>query len=105
TGATGAQGVTGPAGASMNPMKIALLRWWNANQTGITFAVGTNPRGIACDGTNLWVANQGSNSVTKLLAATGALVGTYTVGTVPLGVAYDGANVWVTNYSSNNVTK
>jgi DNA-binding beta-propeller fold protein YncE len=31
-----------------------------------TFAVGSLPNGIAFDGTHLWVANQGSNSVTEL---------------------------------------
>jgi YVTN family beta-propeller protein len=60
---------------------------------------------VAFDGTNIWVANSGSNTVTKLLAATGALVGTYPVGSFPFGVAFDGANIWVTNEGSNTVSK
>lgn len=43
--------------------------------------------------------------MTKLLAATGAVVGTYPVGSNPYGVAFDGPNIWVTNTGSNNVTK
>ena len=40
-----------------------------------TFAVGTNPSGIAFDGANLWVANEGSDTVTKLLASSGVTPG------------------------------
>jgi len=39
--------------------------------------VGSYPRGIAFDGTNIWVANQNSNNVSKLLASSGMVVGTY----------------------------
>ena len=46
-----------------------------------------------------------SDNVTKLNAATGAVVGTYAVGDGPYGIAFDGANIWVANYDSDNVTK
>ena len=36
--------------------------------------------GIAFDGVNIWVANYGSNNVSKLRASDGALLGTYAVG-------------------------
>ena len=62
-----------------------------------TYSVGTYPAGLAFDGTNIWVANNGSNSVTKLLASTGAVVGTIAVGSAPIGVAFDGSNMWVAN--------
>jgi hypothetical protein len=48
------------------------------------------------DDTNIWVANQGSSGVTKLLASTGAVVGNYAVGGGATGVAFDGTNIWVT---------
>ncbi|HZW91764.1 MAG TPA: hypothetical protein VFF64_02220 [Candidatus Eremiobacteraceae bacterium] len=60
--------------------------------------------GVAFDGTNIWVANSGSGSVTELLASSGAVVGTYSVGGNPQGVAFDGTNIWVAN-GSNSVTK
>jgi DNA-binding beta-propeller fold protein YncE len=31
-----------------------------------TFGVGDSPQGVAFDGTNIWVANAGSNTVSKL---------------------------------------
>jgi uncharacterized repeat protein (TIGR03803 family) len=50
---------------------------------------------VAFDGTNIWVANQKGNTVTKLLASTSATVGTLSVGTAPFGAAFDGGNIWV----------
>jgi YVTN family beta-propeller protein len=67
--------------------------------------VGSNPWGVAFDGANIWVANSGSNNVTKLLAATGALLGTFPVGSNPKAVAFDGANIWVANWGSKSVSK
>jgi hypothetical protein len=43
-------------------------------------------------------------NVTKLLASSGAVVGTYPAGNA-MAVAFDGANLWVANYASNSVTK
>ncbi len=88
-----------------NLQQIALLRWYDANQTGTTFTVGTNPSGIAFDGANIWVVNSGSNTVTKLKAADGSLVGTYSVGRYPIGIAFDGVNIWVANSVGHSVTK
>jgi DNA-binding beta-propeller fold protein YncE len=53
----------------------------------------------------MWIANGGSNNVTKLRASDGEVLGTFPVGTNPAGVAFDGASIWVGNIGSNNVTK
>jgi uncharacterized protein (TIGR03437 family) len=66
-------------------------------QTSIAYPVGSSPVGVAFDGTYIWVANSNSNNVTKLLATTGATVGTYAAGTGPEGIAFDGENIWVVN--------
>lgn len=90
------------------PQQIALLRWYPAIQTGATFAVGNHPEGMAFDGTDLWIANSADNSVTKLRASDGAVLGTFTAlggGTVPDAVAFDGANIWVTDGNSAEVTE
>jgi YVTN family beta-propeller protein len=58
-----------------------------------------SPVGLAFDGANIWVTNSTSDTVTKLLASTGAALGTYPVGGNPLGIAFDGINIWVTNTS------
>jgi DNA-binding beta-propeller fold protein YncE len=52
----------------------------------------------------MWVANQVSNTVTKVLAKDGSIQGTFIVGQKPVGVAFDGNNIWVTNQGSNSVT-
>ncbi len=62
-----------------------------------TFTVGFQPLGIAFDGANIWVANRGDGSVTKLKASDGTVLGTFIVHDGgPYGVAFDGANIWVT---------
>jgi hypothetical protein len=43
--------------------------------------------------------------VTKILASTGAVVGTYSAGNGAISAAFDGANMWVVNQNSNTVTK
>ena len=65
-------------------------------ETSVSYPAGISPAGIVFDGANIWVTG-GSNTVTKLLASTGAIVGTYLVGLYPYGVAFDGANIWVVN--------
>jgi DNA-binding beta-propeller fold protein YncE len=72
---------------------------------------------LAFDGANIWVADNASNTVTKLRASDGACAGvanppgsdvsacSVAVGSQPYGVAFDGANIWVTNYNSSTVSK
>ena len=43
--------------------------------------------------------------MTKLLASSGAVVGTYPAVNSPQGIAFDGANIWVANAGNNTVTK
>jgi outer membrane protein assembly factor BamB len=60
-----------------------------------TFAVGTDPQGIAFDGANMWVANQKSNNITKLRVSDGAVLGTYTTASQSSNVVFDGTYIWV----------
>jgi len=54
----------------------------------------------------VWVANTGSNTVTKLNVSSGSTIGTYSAGNGPYGIAVDASgNVWVTNVNDNTVTK
>jgi YVTN family beta-propeller protein len=95
----------GPAGvAAANPLQVALLRWFPADQS-VTLTVGTNPNGIAFDGADIWVANFSSSTVSKVQASTGLVIGAVTVGSGPSAVAFDGANIWVTNQKSTTVSK
>jgi YVTN family beta-propeller protein len=54
---------------------------------------------------NVWVANYGSNTVTKIRASDAKVLGTFPVGTEPAGMAFDGANVWVANDGGGTVSK
>jgi len=67
--------------------------------------VGTNPNGMAFDGTDLWVSNYGSDNVYKVSPSSSSVVGSSTVGSGPRGVVFDGTFIWVANYLSNTVTK
>jgi Leucine-rich repeat (LRR) protein len=69
-----------------------------------TYSVGTYPREICFDGTNIWITNE-SGTVTKLRTSDGSVLATYSVGTTPQGICFDGTNIWVTNKGNNNVTK
>ena len=62
------------------------------------------PVAVAVDGNrNGWVANQSSNTVTKV-SADGSSYTDYVTGQGPSGVAVDGANnVWVANYHGNSL--
>ena len=77
-----------------------------------TVNVGTNPSGMAFDGTNIWVTNQGSDNVIVILAATGAIQNTFPVGPPLLGssygpsaIAFDGTHMWITNSNTNTVVR
>ncbi len=93
----------GVTSSTKNPLQVAILHWYNANQTA-SFAV-FNPFGVAFDGANIWVTSFGSDNVAKLRASDGATLGTFAVGSLPDAVAFDGANIWVANELSNTVSK
>jgi YVTN family beta-propeller protein len=69
-----------------------------------TFALGSEPAGIAYDGSTLWIANSGSNTVVRVRPADGGVIATYAVGKGPLGVAFDGASMWSANFGSDSVS-
>jgi len=69
-----------------------------------TYTVGKQPNGMAFDGANIWVANEGTNTVSKVRASDGAILGTYTVGYFPRSMAFDGTNIWIAG-QQNTVSK
>jgi len=85
------------------------------NQIGVSYeglvqtvAVGKGPNSVAVsqDGTKVYVANSGSNSVSVIDTASGFIAATIGVGSAPYGVAAspDGSSVYVANSSSNTVS-
>ena len=67
---------------------------------------GMSASAIAFDGTHMWVLinSFSGRGVTKINAATGAVVAFYTTGD-PASIVFDGTNVWITNVSYVSVTK
>ncbi len=109
-GQTGATGPAGPPGASLNPLQIALLRWYPALQTGGRVAVAGVPNKLAFDGTNIWVTELVAPAglpgvVQKISVSTGVAGPPITVGINPYGIAFDGESVWVANGSDNTVQR
>jgi Collagen triple helix repeat (20 copies) len=120
TGAPGATGPAGPAGPTgppgpqgpsgppaPNPLQVAILHWYQANQTGLDFPLTGNPFALAFDGANIWASNCTSptGTVTKFRASDGANLGAFTVGNCPNALAFDGANIWSANLDSHDLTK
>lgn len=117
TGATGAQGATGnqgpmgpqgPAGTpgnGLNLMQVATLRWFQANQSGRTVTVGSQPSAMVFDGSNVWVCNTGTTTVTEVRAYDGAVLNTINLNNIntnfsatnvqPTGITFDGKNLWI----------
>jgi DNA-binding beta-propeller fold protein YncE len=105
TGAS-AQQLTGNGAPPLsNPLKVALLKWYQANTVSTTFPVGTQPQGVAFDGASIWVANQMDNTLTKISANDGTVLGTFGADQKPIGVAFDGANLWVGHEIGIGVSK
>lgn len=82
----------------------------NGSVVSTTTLPGTSvPEGMVYDSVHnaVWVAQPAANTVTKINAATGAIVGTYAVGTTPREVTYDPVRdfVWVSNTGSTTVQK
>jgi hypothetical protein len=71
-----------------------------------TVTVGNNPSFPVFDGTNIWVPNFNSNTVTVVRASTGAVLSTLTGNGLsgPTGTAFDGERILVTNNNGNSVS-
>jgi len=68
-------------------------------------AVGDGPAGMTFAGGYLWVANNGSNTISKLQSSDGSVVNTFAVARGPFGVVFDGANIWVASTGAGAVSK
>jgi YVTN family beta-propeller protein len=118
---TGAVVGTFPAGDAANQVLFDGLAIWVTNQfsgvtkhdpdTGAILATYTSadgistPYGLAFDGTHMWVANYGNDTVTKIDASTGNVVGSFPAGGPgPYLMAYDGRHILVTHADGSTVS-
>jgi hypothetical protein len=84
--------------------RAALGQFWT-NQGGTALAlttVGANPSEVAFDGADLWVANQNSNTVSRVRASDGKLLETWTGATEAYGVLAAMGKVFVDGASIPN---
>ncbi|KUL31129.1 beta-N-acetylglucosaminidase domain-containing protein [Streptomyces regalis] len=88
------------SGASVSSIDLAA-------GTTKNIAVGNNPGEVvvSADGRTAYAANQGSNTVSVIDVAGGAVTATVAVGKVPSGLALtpDGGTLWVANYTDGTV--
>ena len=72
-----------------------------------TIPTGTSPGAFAFDGTNIWVANSGSNTVSRILASctTPCTAVSFAVGSNPWGITFDGKYIRVANHNDGTVSK
>lgn len=70
-----------------------------------TVKVGDHPTGLAFDGENVWVVNSHDDTVTKVRAKDGVVLGTFPVPDSPGLATFDGENIWVTHAGEDVVSK
>jgi YVTN family beta-propeller protein len=75
-----------------------------SGSAGISLNMPGNHYGIAFDGTNVWVTNNGSNTVSKIQPSTMTVLATYSTGSQPYGIVFDGTTMWVSNQGSGTIT-
>src|SRR5688500_8553576 len=68
-----------------------------------TFDVGDGAAGIIYDGSTLWVACHGDDSIVRV-STNGSIISTYATGNGPFSIAFDGVRVWVPNSGSDSVS-
>src|SRR5262249_5563668 len=79
--------------------------WYQINKV-TRFSVGKIPNGLAFDGANVWVADQQENTVTKLRANDGKVLGTFgPLGAGPSHMVFDGENIWISCFRSHEIDK
>ncbi len=72
--------------------------------TVTTVTTGFNtPWGILYDSANIWVTDEGANTLLKL-DSSGTVLQTVTVGSSPRFPAFDGGNIWVPNANADSVS-
>jgi hypothetical protein len=79
--------------------RAAMDRFWNGQQAGLT-TIGTGPQLVAADGADVWAANFGSSSVSRVRASDGMLLETWTGASSAYGVIAAMGKILVTGASS-----
>ncbi|HHV74982.1 MAG TPA: hypothetical protein GXX41_10175 [Thermoanaerobacterium sp.] len=65
---------------------------------------GTYPRGLAWDGTNIWIGDINSNKIYKISPSDRTVISSFSF-SKPYGIAWDGSYLWVTTTVDNKIYK
>lgn len=91
-----------------NPMRVALLRWWEANQAPLRFPVGDAPAALAFDGKNVWISHDDIAGVSVVNPSDGA-IGRLAQVTIdsrqPGDMAFDGGVMWLASRATGIVAR
>ena len=69
------------------------------------FSIGKFASFVVSDGRSIWVAIDSDNTITRLRASDGAVLGSFDVGEDPRGIALAGDCLWVADLGDNTVRK
>jgi DNA-binding beta-propeller fold protein YncE len=61
-------------------------------------------RGLLYQGDSIWTCNSTTNTITRVRAADGFILGTYPVGPAPRAIDFDGTRIWVANSGDNTLS-
>ena len=90
--------------ARLTSSQVGQMRWDKDLGRPLTLNIGNGPRGVAFDGSNIWISNSLGNTVSRVDPTTNEVV-VVPVATTPRGIGFDGSSIWVTHSGSNNVLK
>lgn len=83
---------------AFNPLRVALLRWWDANEGNQGVPLEGGPAVMAFDGQNMWVGRDDGNLTAVRTSGTAIVQNSTHLNYVnPGGVAYDGEFLWMTS--------
>lgn len=51
------------------------------------------------DGANVWIANAGSGTVSKVRVSDGIVIGAFPASGAANGIAFDGTKIWVSGFT------
>jgi outer membrane lipoprotein-sorting protein len=92
---------------SPNPLRVALLRWWDANQSEAQVDSASQPSVLAFDGRDMWVGCE-DGRLEEIQTNDVTLVGRHPSNVnlaQPGDIAFDGEMIWITSKSENTVTR
>jgi FOG: WD40-like repeat len=66
---------------------------------------GITPGVMTFDGANVWVVNKFQQTISKIRASDGALLGAFATATNVSGIAFDGTSIWTANRDDGTVSR